>query len=172
VRRRPFGRDTPEQDARAAIMRSIRTIRAQQQELDRRAGSAYAGVARVEQELQLQRRALAEAGEQIRLAVAAAEHAAASARADGGEAAAAPYQLTAEGLRAQLDVIAASGAQLDGLQAGTRENTERTRALLAENRRRLGAALHEQVALLARLEELERKRLVAESLRKHHPPSR
>jgi hypothetical protein len=67
-------------------------------------------------------------------------------------------------------VIAASGAQLDGLQAGTRENTERTRALLAENRRRLGAALHEQVALLARLEELERKRLVAESLRKHHPP--
>jgi len=30
-------------------MRAIRTIREQQQELDRRAGSAYAGVGRVEQ---------------------------------------------------------------------------------------------------------------------------
>lgn len=151
-------------------MRAIRTIREQQQELDRRAGSAYAGVARVEQELQLQRRALARAGEQIRLAVTAAELAAESARADGGAAAAAPYRLTAEGLRAQLDVVAASGAQLDGLESGAQQNIERTRALLRENRLRLGAALHEQVALLARLEDLERKRLVAEALRKRRPP--
>jgi len=151
-------------------MRAIRTIREQQQELDRRAGSAYAGVARVEQELQLQRRALARAGEQIRLAVTAAELAAESARADGGAAAAAPYQLTAEGLRAQLDVVAASGAQLDGLESGAQQNIERTRALLRENRVLLGAALHEQVALLARLEDLERKRLVAEALRKRRPP--
>ena len=151
-------------------MRAIRTIREQQQELDRRAGSAYAGVARVEQELQLQRRALARAGEQIRLAVTAAELAAESARADGGAAAAAPYRLTTEGLRAQLDVVAASGAQLDGLESGAQQNIERTRALLRENRVLLGAALHEQVALLARLEDLERKRLVAEALRKRRPP--
>jgi len=154
-------------------MRAIRTIRKQQQDLDRRAGSAYAGVARVEHEIQLQRRALAEAAEQIAVAATAAQRAADSARADAGEAgeaAAEAYQRTADGLRSQLDVVAASGAQLDTIEAGARENTERTRALLTENRRRLGAALHEQVALLARLEELERKRLVADALRKRRPP--
>ncbi|WAX57463.1 hypothetical protein M6B22_01535 [Jatrophihabitans cynanchi] len=179
MRRRPFRRGTPEQDPRAAIMRAIRTIRKQQQDLDRRAGSAYAGVARVEHEIQLQRRALAEAAEQIAVAATAAQRAADSARAEAGdageaaeagEAAAEAYQRTADGLRSQLDVVAASGAQLDTIEAGARENTERTRALLTKNRRRLGAALHEQVALLARLEELERKRLVAEALREHRSP--
>lgn len=171
MRRRLFGRDAPEQDPRAAITQAIRAIREQQQRLDRHAGGAYAGIARVDQELRRQRDALAGAAEQIRLAVAAAERAADSAQAAGGAAAAAPFLRTAEGLRAQLDVVAASGTQLDALEVGAQQNVERTRALLAENRRRLGAALLEQVALLARLEELERKRLVAEALRKR-PPAR
>ena len=68
-------------------------------------------------------------------------------------------------------MVAASGTQLDALEVGAQQNVERTRALLIANRQRLGAALHEQVALLARLEELERKRLVADALRKR-PPAR
>ena len=40
MRRRLFGRDAPEQDPRAAITQAIRTIREQQQRLDRNAGGA------------------------------------------------------------------------------------------------------------------------------------
>lgn len=148
------------------VRNAIALITEQQRELDRRAGSAYAGVAVVERELRSQRAMLAAAVCQVDAAITAAERAAESGRADGGEPAAAPYERTAAGLRAQRAVLVGAAEQLETLRGGTERNAERTAELLTENRQRLRAALDEQLTLLRRFEELERRRAIGELRRR------
>jgi hypothetical protein len=152
------GRAAPS-DPRTVILHVIRQLREQQRDLDRRAGVAYAGTARVEREVQSQQRFLRTALADVETAVAAARQAAETARAEGADAT--PYEQTVAGLRAQGEVLAASGEQLAGLRGGAHQNAERTGELLAGNRHRIARALREQLSLLQRLDELERRRTIA-----------
>ena len=148
-------------DPRAEILTAIRTLRDQQTELNRRAGTAFVSMAQVAQTVREQRVALDAALAQIDVAIAAAGRAADGARADGGDAAAAPYEQTVAGLRSQREVVTASAQQLAGLREGAADNIERAQEMLRRHRLELGLALREQVRLLQRLDELERRRLAA-----------
>lgn len=151
-------------DPRAEILTAIRTLRDQQLELNRRAGTAFVSMAQVARAVKEQRIALDTAVAQIDIATAAAQRAADSARADGGAAAAAPYEQTVAGLRSQREVVTASGEQLAGLRAGATDNIENAQEMLHRHRLELGLALREQVRLLQRLDELERHRLAAAAI--------
>lgn len=158
----PLGRR--EADPRAEILAAIRTLRDQQVELNRRAGTAFVSMAQVARAVKEQRAALDAAVAQIDIATAAAQRAAASARADGGDAAAAPYEQTVAGLRSQREVVNASGEQLAGLRAGAVDNIQNAQEMLRRHRLELGLALREQVRLLQRFDELERHRLAAAAI--------
>ena len=157
-------RRAPEPDPRTQVLTAIRTLRDQQGELNRRAGSAFVSMAQVARAVQEQRTALDAAIVQIDIAIAAAQRAAESARADGGDTAAAPYAQTVAGLRSQREVVGASAQQLAGLREGASDNVEKAQEMLRRHRLELGLALREQVRLLQRFDELERHRIAAAAI--------
>lgn len=160
----PGRRGRPPVDPRGEILAAIRTLRDQQVELNRRAGAAFVSMAQVAQAVREQRATLDAALAQIDIAATAAQRAADAARADAGEPAAAPYEQTVAGLRSQRAVVAAFAGQLAGLREGATDNVERAQDMLRRHRRELGSALREQVRLLQRLDELERRRVAAAAL--------
>lgn len=157
-------------DLRAQLRQAIVRIREQQAEVGRQAGSAIVRQGQAEQAVRQQQLTLAQAEAQIRDAVAAAQRAADGAREDGGQAAAAPYQQTADGLRSQLAVVETARGQLERLRGDAVSNVAQAHVMLHENRASLDVALRAEVALLLRLERLERDRVIAEALRRRDRP--
>jgi hypothetical protein len=164
--RRLIGRDRPaETNPRSAVLLAIAHTREQQAKLAADAGAVFVKRAEIERALTNQHLVLAGAAEQIRQAIAVAQNAAAGARADDGVDAS-PYELTAQGLQTQLDVVVASIAQLEQLRTGAQANVTSAQTMLRDNAASLDRALRAEVHLLGRLERLERQRVIAEAMRR------
>lgn len=159
-----FGRrhGDPDEGARDRLIDAISRLRRDQRAVEASLGAAIVDAATLGRALRDQHQLLDEAVAQIADARAVAQRAADSAAADGGDAAASPYRLAADGFAAQQRVVEASGAQLERLGAGAAENVERTRQLLRASAASLDAALRAEVDLLARLERLDRERTIAD----------
>jgi hypothetical protein len=144
---------------RSGIVDAIGRLRRDQRAVESRLGTAFVDAASLQRALADQRRLLDAAREQIRQAHAAARRAAEGAAVDGGDVAAAPYRLAADGFVAQLRVVEATAAQLDRLGAGASDNLEQARRVLRESAASLDRALRAEVGLLSRVERLDRERL-------------
>lgn len=156
-----FGHGEPDPFDR--IRQTIAAIGDQRSAAAANTGAALVNQAQVERALRDQMAQLVRVREQITDALATAERAAAGARADDGELAAAPYEQTADGLRSALDVVGASFAQLDGLHDVSQTNIQQARELVAAARRTLDTALRDQVKLLLRLERVHREHLLEQA---------
>lgn len=159
-------RDTAETDPRSAVLHAIAQTRQQQDRLAADSGAVFVRRAEIERALREQQLVLSGAADQIRQAMAVAQTAADGARADGGVDPA-PYELTAQGLRDQLEVVEASIAQLEPLRAGAQANLTNARVLLRQNAASLDRVLRAEVQLLGRLDRLERQRIIAQARRRH-----
>jgi hypothetical protein len=138
------------------LISGISRTRARRREVAAQLGGAFARVRHVEQQLTYQRMQLVRAQAQIVAAVARAERAAETARAEG-PAPAAPYDDTAAALRAQQALVQAAIGELDAARTGARANVLRSQEVLHRSRETLDATLREQVTLLARLDSLQRR---------------
>lgn len=161
------GHGDPDGDARDRLVDAISRIRRDQRAVEVSLGAAIVDAATLDRALRDQRGLLSAAAQQIAEARAVAQRAADGAAADGGDVAAAPYRLAVDGFAAQLRVVQASGAQLDRLGAGAADNVGQTRRLLRESAASLDGALRAEMDLLARLDRLERERMIAETRRAH-----
>jgi hypothetical protein len=152
----------PDSGARDRLIDAISRIRRDQRAVEISLGAAVVDAATLDRALRDQRQLLAAAVKQIAEARAVAQRAADSAAADGGEVAAAPYRLAADGFAAQQQVVEVSGAQLQRLGSGAAENVAQTQRLLRESAASLDSALRAEVDLLARIERLDRERAIAD----------
>ncbi|MGI8762182.1 MAG: hypothetical protein ACR2LF_12990 [Jatrophihabitantaceae bacterium] len=165
VRRRgSSSADAAEPPVRATIRTAIMRTRQEQARVAARTGSTAVRHGELERAIGEQRQVLAGALEQACQAVAAAERAAELARADGGAAAAEPYEHTRQALLSQLDVVTAAIGQLDRLRADALLNLQQVNELLQHNNASLDSALRAEVVLLGRLERLERERAIAAAM--------
>jgi hypothetical protein len=175
VRRALAGHPSGDHDRRSAALEAIAQAGRQRELAARMAATTLVTHAQLERAIAQQHRLLAAARDQIRTAVQAADRAADAARADGGPAAATPYELTARRLGEQLELVQAALTHLEQLRGATRQNVDRAQQLLRGNAARLDDALRAEVQLLGRLEHLDRERAKAEAMRRHHragdPPS-
>jgi ABC-type transporter Mla subunit MlaD len=156
---------SPAPDPRTAILDAIRRIGRDQQLLSRRIEDAYVQRIQLDRVLHEQSDLLAQAVAQIQDAITEARRAAESARA--GDQPAAQYEQTVAGLRSQLAVVEASAADLERLRGDVAASSARVARLLRESAASLDATLRAEVGLLARLERLERERVIAAARRQH-----
>lgn len=183
-RRDPWSTNSasPEGESSAAIRRAIIRLAEQREQAAADAGRAVVTQAELIRAVRDQRAYLSRVVGEIDAAIALASDAAARARSEAvsasldgadverlGDAAAAPYAQTGAALRRQRDVVSATAAQLERLDAVSAEQIARTRELLRESVRSLDDAIREQLRLLVELERIERARLVA-AARRNLPP--
>ena len=153
----------PAPESRRAILDGIRRISLDQQLLSHHIGDAYVQRAQLDQILREQNDVLAQVAAQIQDAITQVQGAAESVRT--GDAPADHYDQTVAGLRSQLAVVEASVAELERLRRDAAASTARVAHLLRECGESLDATLRAEVGLLARLEVLERDRLITAARR-------
>lgn len=159
---RRLGRDrSVDADLRSAVLQAITRTREQQARLSADAGAVFVHRAEAQRALNDQHQVLADAARQIDRARLLAEQAAAQARTGQGTDPV-PYELTAEGLQSQLEVVEASMGQLDDLRIDAQTSVANAQVLLKQNAHSLDQALRAEILLLGRLERLQRRRVISE----------
>jgi hypothetical protein len=145
----------------ARVRRAIVQIAEQRVAAERTFATLVVNEARLQRLLREQRGYLEDSMGEIARAGEFANAAAARVRAEGADAA--PYEQTAAALQRQADVVDAARRQLADAEAAGRDNMARARQLFDDNLARLENSLREQLELLVRLEELDRRHGAADA---------
>jgi hypothetical protein len=149
----------------ASIVRdSIRRTVRERGAAETRIGGATVTRADIERALIEQRHVLVRAREQILAAVDAVQRTAVAVATDRGPAAAAAYERTRDGLRAQAETVEAAMDDLARLHDVAVANVARAQVLLRATMARLDDALRAEVQLLSRLERMDRERALAAAM--------
>jgi chromosome segregation ATPase len=152
-------------DARSQLLQAIARTRQQQARVDAELRTVFVRGVQLDRALTDQAELLSDAAGQIRDAMGIAQGAAETARAEA-DIDPSPFELTAQGLSTQLDVVDAAIEHLGSLRVDAETSVEQARTVLRQNAAALDGALRAEVQLLGRLDRLERERVIGSARRR------